>query len=182
LEKLKRAGVNWLGLGIENPNDELRSVIHKDGFKEVRIDKVIQEIQNSDINVGGNYIFGLPQDDQESMRNTLDFALSNKTEMTNFYCAMAYPGSPLYKEAKEKSISLPNTYSGYSQHSYDMLNLSTDNLSAAEICKFRDEAFVEYNSNNDYLDLLETKFGKRARDNMVDTLKISLKRKLLENN
>ena len=30
LEKLKRAGVNWLGLGIENPNTKLRTNIHKE--------------------------------------------------------------------------------------------------------------------------------------------------------
>jgi anaerobic magnesium-protoporphyrin IX monomethyl ester cyclase len=57
--------------------------------------------------------------------------------------------------------------------------LSNDNLTAVEILKFRDEAFVEYNSDIDYLNLLESKFGKPARDNMENTLKIKLKRKLL---
>jgi hypothetical protein len=52
-------------------------------------------------------------------------------------------------------------------------------LTAVEILKFRDEAFVEYNSDIDYLNLLESKFGKPARDNMENTLKIKLKRKLL---
>ena len=42
-----------------------------------------------------------------------------------------------------------------------------------------DKAFIEYNSNPEYLNLLETKFGTRAKDNMIDTLKIKLKRKLL---
>jgi radical SAM superfamily enzyme YgiQ (UPF0313 family) len=118
-------------------------------------------------------------DTHESMQNTLDFAKSNKTEMANFYCAMAYPGSPLYKQAVKKNWELPKTYSGYSQHSYDMLNLSNDNLTAAEIMKFRDQAFIEYSSDVEYLELLENTFGIRARQNMEDTLKIKLKRKLL---
>lgn len=179
LEKLKKAGVNWLGLGIENPSDKLRSIIHKDSFQEVRIDKVIQEIKNADINVGGNYIFGLPHDTKESMENTLQFAKENKTEMVNFYCAMAYPGSPLHKEAREKNIKLPEEYVGYSQHSYEMMNLSTKNLTSAEICKFRDQAFIDYNSDEEYLKLLEKKFGIIAREDMQNTLKISLKRKIL---
>jgi radical SAM superfamily enzyme YgiQ (UPF0313 family) len=105
--------------------------------------------------------------------------MNNKTEMVNFYCAMAYPGSPLYQTAKEKGWELPNKYEGYSQHSYDTLNLSNESLSAAQILGFRDNAFVEYNSNPEYLQLLEDKFGLVARQNMEDTLKIKLKRKLL---
>jgi radical SAM superfamily enzyme YgiQ (UPF0313 family) len=179
LDTLKKAGVNWLGLGIENPNQSLRQEIHKDHFVDVKITDLMQNMRDAGINIGGNYIFGLPMDTHESMQSTLDFAIENKTEMVNFYCAMAYPGSPLHKTAKQKGWNLPDTYSGYSQHSYDMLNLSNDNLKAEEIVAFRDKAFVTYNSNPDYLKLLETKFGMKARENMENTLKIKLKRKLL---
>ena len=179
LDTLKKAGINWLGLGIENPNQTLRQEIHKDSFVDVKITDLMQNMRDAGINIGGNYIFGLPMDTKESMQETLDFAMNNKTEMVNFYCAMAYPGSPLYQTAKEKGWELPNKYEGYSQHSYDTLNLSNESLSAAQILGFRDNAFVEYNSNPEYLQLLEDKFGLVARQNMEDTLKIKLKRKLL---
>lgn len=179
LDILKKAGVNWLGLGIENPSQSLRQEIHKDHFVDVKISDLMQNMRDSGINIGGNYIFGLPMDTLESMNNTLEFAMSNKTDMVNFYCAMAYPGSPLYKLAREKNWDLPTTYSGYSQHSYDMLNLSNDNLTAAQIVDFRDKAFVKYNSDPTYLSFLESKFGIKARQNMENTLKIKLKRKLL---
>jgi anaerobic magnesium-protoporphyrin IX monomethyl ester cyclase len=179
LDTLKKAGVNWLGLGIENPNQLLRQEIHKDHFVDVKITDLMQNMRDAGINIGGNYIFGLPMDTKESMQSTLDFALANKTEMVNFYCAMAYPGSPLHKTARQKGWKLPETYSGYSQHSYDMLNLSNDNLSAKDIMDFRDKAFITYNSDPDYLKLLETKFGVSAKQNMEETLNIKLKRKLL---
>ena len=179
LEKLKKAGVNWLGLGIENPNDTLRKNIHKDSYKEVKIFDIINNIRNAGINIGGNYIFGLPEDTKESMQKTLDFAMENKTEMVNFYCAMAYPGSPLYKKAIKENLELPSTYSGFSQHSYDMINLSNNNLKSSEICKFRDYAWNLYNSDEKYLNLLEKKFGLRAKKNMQETVKIKLKRKIL---
>ena len=104
LETLKKAGVNWLGLGIENPDNENRRIIHKEGFKEVSVLDQISSIREAGINVGGNYIFGLPFDDNRTMNNTLDFALENPTEMANFYCAMAYPGSPLYLQAKCQAL------------------------------------------------------------------------------
>ena len=179
LDKLKKAGVNWLGLGIENPNQALRQEIHKDHFVDVKITDLMQNMRDAGINIGGNYIFGLPMDTKETMQSTLDFAMSNKTEMVNFYSAMAYPGSPLYLSARENGWELPNKFEGYSQHAYETQNLPNENLTAAEILAFRDKAFVTYNSNPDYLNLLENKFGLNAKTNMEETLKIKLKRKLL---
>ena len=92
---------------------------------------------------------------------------------------MAYPGSPLYLEAKKSGLELPKNYSGYSQHSYDTLNLSTTKLSSAQILKFRDEAWMKYHTNEKYLKLIHDKFGQRAVDNIKSTTKIKLKRKLL---
>lgn len=179
LETLKKAGVNWLGLGIENPNTILRKEIHKDGFKEIKIKDIVKSIQNSGISVGGNYIFGLPQDTHESMNETLSFAMENPTEMVNFYSAMAYPGSPLYQTARQNGVPLPQTYSGFSQHAYDTLNMSNGILSAKEILQFRDQAWTAYNTSSKYLKFLEKRFGLKAVEDISNTTKIRLKRNLL---
>ena len=179
LNKLNKAGVNWLGLGIENPSNIIRKKVHKDSFKEVKIFDVINTIRNEGINVAANYIFGLPDETEESLKSSYSFAEETNTEMVNFYCAMAYPGSPLHLEAKKKAIRLPNTYSGYSQHSYDTQNLPSKKLSAAQILKFRDEAWLKYHTNENYLSLINKKFGNKAKENIESTTKIKLKRKLL---
>ena len=179
LAKLEKAGVKWLGLGIENPNNELRKEIHKEGFQDVKVLDLINNIRDAGINVGVNYIFGLPYDTKESMEATLQFAIENPTEMANFYSAMAYPGSPLYNQARIFGQELPSTYSGFSQHSYDTLNLGNNHVSSSEILAFRDKAWDTYHSSEKYLNLLENKFGQKARDELDSTKTIKLKRKLL---
>ena len=179
LDKLKKAGVNWLGLGIENPSSIIRKEVHKDAFKNVKIIDIINSIRDAGINVAANYIFGLPEETNESLRFTYQFAEDTNSEMVNFYSAMAYPGSPLYLDARKKNIKLPENYSGYSQHSYDTQNLPSRNLSAAEILAFRDNAWNKYHTNPKYLDLLKNKFGTNAVNNLKETTKIKLKRKLL---
>ena len=179
LEKLKKAGVNWLGLGIENPSSVIRKEVHKDAFKNVKIIDIINSIREAGINVAANYIFGLPEETQESLEFTYNFAEETNTEMVNFYSAMAYPGSPLYLESKKNKILLPRTYSGYSQHSYDTQNLPSAHLSASDILAFRDEAWHKYHTNPKYLKFLENKFGMNAVNNLKETTKIKLKRKLL---
>jgi len=179
LDALYSAGVRWLGLGIENPDEVLRKEAHKDGFVDVKIKDVISRIESTGIGVGANYIFGLPNDTLQTMQNTLDFAMENSTDMANFYSAMAYPGSPLYLEAKRGGIELPSNYTGYSQHSYDSLNMSNDNLSASQILEFRDMAWSKYHTNPKYVNQLEKKFGIAAKKELEKTTTVTLKRKLL---
>ena len=179
LDKLSKAGVKWLGLGIENPNNDLRKEIHKEGFQDVKILDLFNMMRGAGINIAGNYIFGLPYDTKETMQATLDFALENPTEMTNMYSAMAYPGSPLHNQARLFNIDLPDTYSGYSQHSYDSLNLANDNLTAAEILAFRDYAWDTYHASPKYHQLMLEKFGQKALDELNSTRKVKLKRKIL---
>ena len=179
LEKLKKAGVNWLGLGIENPSSIIRKEVHKDAFKNVKIIDIINSMRDAGIYVAANYIFGLPEETKESLEFTYNFAEETNTEMVNFYSAMAYPGSPLHLEARKNKIKLPTTYSGYSQHSYDTQNLPSQNLSAAEILSFRDKAWDKYHTKQKYLKLLENKFGMNSVNNLKKTTKIKLKRKLL---
>lgn len=180
LETLRKAGVKWLALGIESGNARVRKDVTKGRFEDVDIRGVVQKIREQDINVIANYIFGLPEDDMESMQGTLDLAMEMNTEEANFYSAMAYPGSPLYGQAKEQGWALPETYSGYSQHSYDQLPLPTKYLSAKEVLAFRDNAWMKYHTNPVYLDLLKNKFGQKAADKTLESTQIKLKRKILE--
>jgi len=110
----------------------------------------------------GNYIFGLPEDDLKTMQETLDLALELNCEFANFYSAMAYPGSPLYEQALSEGWLLPQSWSGYSQHSVDSLPLPTKHLSAGEVLAFRDQAFHIYFESPRYIEMIRTKFGTQT--------------------
>ncbi len=158
LDKLKRAGFNWLAFGIEAASDRVLSDVDK-RYEIEQVYDTIAQVKESGINIIGNYIFGLPEDDHESMQETLDLALELNTEFANFYSAMAYPGSSLYRQAVAKGWPLPRTWSGYSQHSVDTLPLPTRHLPAGEVLKFRDYAFQTYFTHQPYLDYVERRFG-----------------------
>lgn len=180
LETLKKAGVSFVALGIESGNTKVRKDVTKGKFEDVNIRDIVKKIHDYDINVAGNYIFGLPEDTLETMQMTLDLALELKTEMANFYSAMAYPGSPLYGIAKKEGWKLPGTYTGYSQHSYYAQPLPTKYLSAEQVLEFRDKAWMTYHTNPNFLNLLKTKFGQTAVDETLKSTKIKLRRKILE--
>lgn len=68
-------------------------------FDQDKVYKTMELVRAAGINVIANYLFGLPEDDLESMQATLDLALELNCEFANFYCAMAFPGSQLYNVA-----------------------------------------------------------------------------------
>jgi radical SAM superfamily enzyme YgiQ (UPF0313 family) len=180
LEKLRRAGFRWLCLGIESGNEKVRHADNKK-FSNESIYTVVKRIHDFDIHIIANYIFGLPDDDLKSMQDTFDLAVELNCEFDNYYCAMAYPGSPLYYYAVSQKWELPLTWSGYSQHSYDSFPLRTKYLINAEVLKFRDEAFVKRFSDEKYKNMLLDKFGQPAVDSVNEMLRYKLKRKLLNN-
>ena len=180
LKVLKDAGVNYLALGIESGSTRVRSDVTKGRFEAVDIQKTVRTIREYGISVAANYIFGLPEDNHESMQETLDLAMDLNTEMANFYCAMSYPGSPLYGQAKEQGWPLPDSYSGYSQHSYNTQPLPTKYLTAHDVLAFRDDAWMKYHTNPKFLSLLRNKFGQIAVDETLKSTKVKLRRKLLD--
>jgi len=179
LEKMKKAGINWLALGIESANPDVRDGADKK-MKVSDIKSVVAAIQDAGIRVIGNYIFGLPDDTVETMRETLNMAIELNCEFANFYCAMAYPGSKLYDIAVSEGWGLPREWHNFSQHAYGMLPLPTKNLTAKAVLEFRDNAFHKYFENPSYLNMIERKFGKAVKEHIKEMTKVRLKRELLE--
>jgi radical SAM superfamily enzyme YgiQ (UPF0313 family) len=179
LPLLRAAGFRWLALGIESGSAHVRDGAHK-SFGQDDIVEIVRDIQAAGIYVIANFIFGLPDDDHETMRATLDLAKELNCEFANLYSTMAYPGSPLYTEALAKGLQLPASWGGFSQHSADCTPLPTEKLSSAEVLRFRDDAFHEYFSNARYVDMIAEKFGAETAEHIREMVKQRLPRKQLE--
>ncbi len=178
LALLRRAGFKWLALGIESASAYVRDGASKK-MRNDDIVGVVRSIQNADINVIGNYIFGLPDDDRVSMQETLALAMELNTEFANFYSAQAYPGSPLYTQAVKEGWALPETWAGFSQHNSSCRPLDTKHLSAKEVLIFRDTAFQRYFSNPRYQSMIVEKFGVETLEHVQLMLTYKLERELL---
>ena len=182
LEKLKRAGFNWLALGIESGSKFVRDGVEKGSFDEKDILQTTNRIEEHGIYIIANYIFGLPDDTRERMQETLNLAIEINAEWANFYCTMAYPGSPLYSQSKEQGGPLPDDkdgpgWIGYSQHGYATLPLPTDTLKSNDVVDFRDDAFNKYFSHPRFLGMIKQKFGPNVVDHIDSMLKVKVKRK-----
>ena len=144
LKTMKEAGINWLAIGFESGSPAIRQKINKNfsGIYDTRL-----MIKRAGINVIGNFMFGLPNDTLQTMCETLDLAYTLNCEWVNFYCAMPYPGSKIYRG----QITDWGKYNQYGDMAVPKL-----------VRDFRDKAFYQYFSSPRYLGMIKDKFGDKA--------------------
>ena len=182
LKKMSKSGFKWLALGIESSSKHVRDGVVKGRFDNYDIEGIVKKVRDMGFYVGANYIFGLPDDNEDSMKETLDLSLRINSEWTNFYSGMAYPGSQLYPMAKKKGWTLPDDkkgpgWIGYSQHAYETLPLPTEKVRGSEVLDFRDKAFDIYFKNTNYLSMIRKTYGQKTVDHINKMTKHKINRK-----
>lgn len=177
LEKMKKAGINWLAFGIESANSKVRKGVAKGKFGSDAIKQAIEMTHKAGIYIVANFILGLPDDNAQTMQETLDMAKELNCEYVNFYTTMAYPGSQLYADLVRQGVDMSNNWLSYAQFSAEALPLSTKYLSSSDILRFRDKSFEEYHSSSKYLDMINEKFGPDVVEYMRNMLTYKIHRK-----
>ncbi len=179
LKKLREAGFKWLCFGFESANEAVLGDVSKGQYNQEDMIQVRKMVKEADINVLGNFIVGLPEDNFDSMQDTLNLAIKMNCEFINVYSTIAWPGSQLYNEVIKKNLDLPKEWAEYAPHSYGFVPLPTAKLTPKQVLEFRDYFFDTFFKNPRYLDMIEKRFGKIARQHIEEMTKIKLKRKLL---
>jgi anaerobic magnesium-protoporphyrin IX monomethyl ester cyclase len=176
LAKMKQAGINWVAYGFESASERVLKDAVK-GYQTGAVDQVVKMTYDQGLHICANFIFGLPEDDFDSMHATLKLMLDINAEWANIYSAMAYPGSRLYDLALAENWPLPETWQGYSQYAYDSLPLPTKHLSGGQVLAFRDYAFDAYYRSPRYLEMICRKFGRETAHQLKEMSAKQLPRK-----
>lgn len=171
LERMKKAGINWVCFGFESAAEQVRKGVDK-RTSSIEFTNAVYQCRQNGINIIANYLVGLPDDTLETMKFSMQEAQAANFEWLNLYCAAPMPGSQLYEIAP----ALPDNWADYGQFSPQFLPLPTRTLSGREVLAFRDKAFREYFNRPEYLGMIQEKFGEAARRHVVEMLKVEVKR------
>lgn len=108
IEFLIKSGMKSLFIGVESASPELLKIMNK-GIKPDDILKTNHVMKNYDVTLNLSYMFGLPGDNVEYLKQTIDQIKELKSENPNvkiqtcFY--QPYPGTPLYEKSLEWGYS-----------------------------------------------------------------------------
>ena len=131
--KMKKAGVRYIGFGIESGNQDILDFYNKKTTLQ-QIRKAVGLAHEMDFFIGASFIFGAPIETKKHVENTIKFACSLPLDRANFVPLIYRTGSSLWAEAvKNKKIS---------PYQYDALADLGHNLG-----NFTEEELIEYTTN-----------------------------------
>jgi radical SAM superfamily enzyme YgiQ (UPF0313 family) len=112
---MKEAGCKRVGFGVESGNQAVLDAIKKrQTLDDVR--RAFREAKAAKLETMGFFIFGLPADTEETMEDTIRFALELDPDMANFMIAAPYPGTELWEIARRDGTLFSMDWHDYAIH------------------------------------------------------------------
>ena len=139
---LKKAGLKLVYVGIESSNPDVLK-----GVKRFTIDndeqyKLIKNLVEQGIVVKSMFMFGQPDDNEETIKRTIDYSLSLPNQLVQYSVFTPYPGTPIYKAYEDKIIE--KKYEKFNQYN---LVYQHKNLENSDIIKLKNYGYQKFYSN-----------------------------------
>ncbi|NQT22865.1 MAG: cobalamin B12-binding domain-containing protein [Candidatus Omnitrophica bacterium] len=125
LFKMKMAGCEWVGFGIESGNEGILRCTNKNISKE-KAKKAIEMAKKAGISTGSFFILGHPDENRGTARDTIDFAMALNTDTVSFGIMTPYPGTDIARMAKNREGGyklLSKNWSDYNKQTGNVLEL-----------------------------------------------------------
>jgi radical SAM superfamily enzyme YgiQ (UPF0313 family) len=137
---MRRAGCWMISFGIESGDQALLDAAGKGATVE-EAERAVTVVKSAGIKAAGHFVLGLPGETRESLEKTLALANRLPLDFEQFYCAVPFPGSRLYEEAREKGWLSEDDFSRYRQ---DEALLELPGLSPEEVKAYRQTAYRHF--------------------------------------
>jgi radical SAM superfamily enzyme YgiQ (UPF0313 family) len=140
VNKMKQAGCRSFSIGIESTDAKVLELTGKKVNLE-NINNAINLLCKSNIISVGHVIFGLPGDTPESATRTINYLIKSNIDFAQFYCAVPYPNTRLWKMARENGWLETEDLSNF-ELSYPCM--SNETMDVNTIKRFRDIAYRKF--------------------------------------
>jgi radical SAM superfamily enzyme YgiQ (UPF0313 family) len=169
LKRLARVGMKWVAYGVETASEN-----NYKRYTREHLDNVVKWTRNAGINICADIIVGLNDDNIDSIEQTYKMCCDYNFEWLNIYPCFAFPGTKLYERTDVR-----RDWKEYALYGYECNPLPTKHLGSADVLRLRDNMFKEYHSRQDYLCMIQDKFGFKAVDHILRMISTPLRRKLI---
>jgi radical SAM superfamily enzyme YgiQ (UPF0313 family) len=89
LKKMRKAGCEWLGYGIESGSERVLKKVNK-RFSVKLAEQVLKDAHEAGIQVQANFMFGIPTETEDDFIKTLDFLKRNRDNMDSILASQSF--------------------------------------------------------------------------------------------
>ncbi len=136
IDKMARAGVYRMALGVESGSQRIQDVIKKDLDIGI-LPKIVEELTSAKISVHGFFMLGFPTETRIEMEQTIELACNLNLTTANFSLVQPNPGTELretFIAEREKGDD------GFSDYSFDKAECNASKVADHELLELRSEA------------------------------------------
>jgi len=137
---MKKAGCIGIAFGVESG---VQKILDKCGkrIKLSQIKRAFQLMKKVGIESLAHFILGLPGETKTTIKKTIKFAKKLDPDYVQFYCAIPFPGTPLYRLAQKENWL---TTSKWEDFEINRAILETPSLSKKGLEKSRKRAYISF--------------------------------------
>lgn len=163
LDLMKRSGCQMITVSVESGVQRVVSRIIRKPMKLSIFPSIIKKCREIGMGINANFVIGLPGETWDDIRQTFKFAEEMDFDISSFHIATPYPGTDLYKIARDGNMLPPDfdfrdpRYYGTSQGF-----ITTDEFTPHELMILRSFEWDRINFNT-----LEKKEANARRMNMT---------------
>jgi radical SAM superfamily enzyme YgiQ (UPF0313 family) len=140
LRAMAKAGCWMISYGMESGNQAVLDQANK-GIKVEQCREAARMARAAGIKVAGHFVLGLPGESEETLKETLRFALTLDLDMGQFYCAVPFPGSPLFEVARGQGWIEGRSFDEFRQ---DNAVMNLPGLTRSTVNDYRKKAFRRF--------------------------------------
>jgi anaerobic magnesium-protoporphyrin IX monomethyl ester cyclase len=136
---LKKAGLKMVYVGIESSDAKVLNDINRFTIANDKQFEIIKKLKDNGIVTKSMFMLGSPKDDLDSIEKTISYANHLPNELVQFSVFTPYPGTPIFKNFKDKILE-PN-YEKFNQYN---LVYKHENLSDSNLRNFKSKAYRNF--------------------------------------
>jgi anaerobic magnesium-protoporphyrin IX monomethyl ester cyclase len=139
LSLYKKAGVYQICFGIESACDRILSLIGKRQNLE-KINKVVVNCAKEGIGTHGFFMIGFPTENEQEIRQTIEFARATRLTTANFSLVKLFPGTQLYERFDHPPVDPMDS----SSFSYDLVGYNLSDVNKERLMQLRALAYRRF--------------------------------------
>jgi radical SAM superfamily enzyme YgiQ (UPF0313 family) len=112
LVQMKKAGCYQVLFGVESADSQILANINKMISLE-KVEETVADAKKAGIEVRLSFMLGNPGETEETMEKTIRYAIALDPDLVSFNITTPYPGTEMFKWAKEKGYLIHENWSEY---------------------------------------------------------------------